>query len=1229
MGIKNMIAKAGGRAADKVAKLAVLSPEQLKAVQERREEYLSEAPSPDDEAAEELTSRLLAASSVEIFNEYLQHLQDMYVPIKRDVEYGTDFRPSYNIRYFEITKWVTNNKENSLEKLVNVYEVLSNEPCNIALIFRRTCDGTQVYLAVTNTNNADDNVDVENYKIRLMDAIKGNFPGAEFANKDGIGILPFMNNDIPYSVACASNIAGEKSEKFLNQTIEKLLDGIVPDSVEKEYTIILMATPIDDVENRKIHLSELYSGLAPYAAWETNFTFTASDAVMSSATFGVNVGASAGIQQGQTQSTGTSHGVTDNTSKTETDSSSQTDTEGSTSGETDTEGSSTTDTEGETNTTSSGTSEGGSEAKTTSETKTHTDGTNESNTNTEQANANEHLGKRIWDTVKGKVVGDKEDVLNSVSNAEGKSTSDALSKMASDTDTKTWGTTSSESLAKNVARSVASSTSKAVSNTVSKSVANTVGKSVANTLGRAVSNTVSSTSGLYKGVNLGANVGANFARASNVTATVGKNEGIVQHFTNFNIKHLLENLELQMKRYEQSTALGMWDFAAYVISEDQNVANNVAYSYLALTQGEESYVSQTAVSVWRGDMGERSDDAKEICSYLRELRHPLFGLDPNMSEEIPITNVYPPIVSPTTSLSGKELAYALNFPQKSVTGLPVISCTEFGRDVVSYDLAKKDDSRINLGKVFHMNHIENMDVDISLKSLASHVFVTGSTGSGKSNTVYKLIKEAEANDIRFMVIEPAKGEYKNVFGNDKGVHVYGTNPQMADLLRINPFSFERGIHIYEHMDRLVEIFNVCWPMYAAMPAVLKKAIEKAYEDCGWNLISSENEYGDSLYPTFADVARNIKSIIDTSEYDTENKGAYKGSLLTRLESLANGINGLVFTTEEISSDKLFDENVIIDLSRVGSNETKSLIMGMMVLKLQEYRMSRATRINDSLKHITVLEEAHNILKRTSTEQPTEGGNLVGKSVEMISNAIAEMRTYGEGFVIVDQAPGLVDMSAIRNTNTKIILRLPDQTDRELVGKAANLNEDQIKEIAKLPCGVGAVYQNEWIQPILCKVSKIDTEEAKYNYVPAKKDITTSELNDRIQIAELLSKGMSLGQEVKMNDISDKLDAAHIGAYEKVLILKMLKNPPKEPNMVKLAPVMSALFPELKEKIKTAYTNETDESEWTREANEILIKKNVEDQVRRDIIQGSITYYLLNETNNRASLEDWIQRGGLR
>ncbi len=1208
MGIKNLISRAGKRAADKVAKLAVLSPEQLSEVQANREKYLSQMPDMDDENAEELTARLLAACSTEIFNTYLNQLEDYYVPVKNDFEYDSSFNPAHNIRYFNITKWVTDKKENNLEKLVNVYEVLSNAECNIALVFNRKMDRTGVYLAVVNTKNAEDNVDADNYKNRLLDAIKGNFPGAEWKD-EGAGIIPCLNNNNSYSVACASNIPAEKSEKFISQTIEKLLDGIIPDSPKKEYTIVLLATPITDIENRKIHLAELYSGLAPYAGWETNFTFTEADSTNANATFGVNVGASAGIQRGQNTADTTSHGETDNTSKTETDSTSE--------GKTDTEGKSTTDTEGETQTDSKSSSKGGSKTESESYSNTHTEGSGNSITDTSSEGISESGGVNVG------VAHANVSHSSGTSHATGSSTSvsDAISEMSGKAVSETFNETVASSLAKNVAHSVANSASKAISNTV--------GKSIANTLGKAVSNTVSKTSGLYKGINLGGNVGANFARSSNVTATVGKNEGITQHFTNYNIKHLLENLEIQMKRYEQSTALGMWDFAAYVLSEDQNVSNNVAYSYLALTQGEKSYMTKASVNLWRGDMGERSDDAKEICSYIRDLRHPVFALNPNLTAEIPISNVYPAVVTPTTVLSGRELAFSLNFPQKSIAGLPVINCTEFGRDIVSYDLETNKNRKLNLGRIFHMNHSERNAAEISLDSLASHTFITGSTGSGKSNTVYKMIEEALDNNIKFMVVEPAKGEYKNVFGNDLDVSVFGTNPKLSEILRINPFSFPDSVHVYEHMDRLVEIFNVCWPMYAAMPAVLKNAIERSYEDCGWNLIDSINEYGKKYYPTFADVARNIRIIIDTSEYDAENKGAYKGSLLTRLQSLSNGINGQVFTSDEILPEKLFDENVIIDLSRVGSSETKSLLMGMLVLKLQEYRMAKATKMNNPLKHITVLEEAHNILKRTSTDNNVEGGNLVGKSVEMISNAIAEMRTYGEGFIIVDQAPGLMDMSVIRNTNTKLIMRLPDQSDRELVGKASNLNDEQIKEIAKLPCGVAAVYQNEWVQPILCKIDRMNESAELYKYGCHEQGAERDSYADKLYIAEILSKGLSLGKEVDRKVVIDKLESFGITDYEIITILKLMENPPKEPDMTKLAPVMNALFPDIKNTIKRAYANETDVTEWTREANETLLKYKLDDQVRRDIIQATITYYLLTETNNRALLENWIQRGGLR
>lgn len=1128
MGIKNLINKAGAKAADKLAKLSALSPEQLKAVEEQKEKYLADRPDVTDE---ELTNRLLASCGVEVFNSYLEQIKELYVPLENSAEYNEDFNPAYNIRYLNITKWVTDKRENSLEKLVNVYEVLSNERCNIALVFHRTENDTKVYLAVINTENANDNVNVENYKKRLLEAIKGNFPGSTVKEEIGRGRIPCLNNQKSYSVATVSNLPAAKSEKFISQTIEKLIDGIIPEGPSQDYTLILLASPIQDVENRKLRLSELYSALAPFEKWQTSYTFTESDATTSMATFGVNVGASAGIQHGQNQAVNQSSGTTQSSGDSTTDSSGQ------------------------------------------------TDGTNSSHTS--------GSNKGSSDTAGGGV--------SFIGHAEY---------------SHSWNRGAS------------------VSDTVGKNVAKTVGKAVTKTAGRAISKTLGKTAGVSRAVNFGSNIGANFARASNVTATVGKNEGINQFFMNHNIHHALSVLDNQMKRFEKGTALGMWEFAAYVLSEDQNIANNVAHTYLALTQGEESYMSKSSVNLWRGDMGDSSGDTQEIVHYLRDLRHPIFALNPNILENDSTYYVYPSLVTPTVPLSGQELAYSLNFPQKSIPGLPIIECTEFGRNIVSYDLNDETEQKIRLGNIFHMNREERVSVDLSLNSLTSHSFITGSTGSGKSNTIYQLLSEARENNVKFLVVEPAKGEYKHVFGQEKDVAVYGTNPKLTPLLRLNPFSFSKEIHILEHLDRLIEIFNVCWPMYAAMPAVLKKAVEKSYIDCGWDLIQSRNSYG-TIYPTFGDVAENIKEIIDSSEYDSENKGAYKGSLLTRIESLTNGINGIIFSQDELSEQQLFDSNVIIDLSRIGSSETKSLLMGILVLKLQEYRMSQA-EMNSSLRHLTVLEEAHNLLKRTSTEQSSESSNLLGKSVEMLANAIAEMRTYGEGFIIADQAPGLLDLSVIRNTNTKIIMRLPDFSDRELVGRSANLNDDQILELAKLPKGVAAVYQNEWIQPVLCKVEKYDSSIESYQYSQESLNESKSYSDVYLRISKFLTGNEKI-KNIDIKKLRDDLFGAPISGKSIHKILSYLDEQIYEVKMLQVAPIISEFYPSLLEKAREANQKSKDKRTITYEViNEFngLVDGPITQQEQLNIIQAILTQLYVHELNNDAGLEEWKQQGGL-
>lgn len=558
------------------------------------------------------------------------------------------------------------------------------------------------------------------------------------------------------------------------------------------------------------------------------------------------------------------------------------------------------------------------------------------------------------------------------------------------------------------------------------------------------------------------------------------------------VEELLTRIDEQIKRTKESEDYGCYSCAAYFLSSRPSKALLAANTYRSLMIGEGSSVESGAVNLWQ----DRAS-VTAMREYLKRFTHPVFArqLWENEADSL--------FYTAGTLVSGRELPMHLGLPTRSVHGLPIIEHAEFGRNVP--DEAMPDEDKMNLGKIYHMGKEEAAGLLLNRQAMASHTFITGSTGTGKSNAVYHLLDEITKNgQTTFLVVEPAKGEYKNVFGNCTDVQVFGINPRETPLLRMNPFAFPENIHILEHIDRLVEIFNACWPMYAAMPAVLKDAIERSYQKVGWDLRNSESEKG--VFPTFFDLLDILPGVIEESHYSKDTQSDYVGALCTRVKSLTNGIYGSVLCAEDALTDEaLFDRNVIVDLSRVGSMETKSLLMGILVMKLQEYRMC-SSGMNSRLRHVTVLEEAHNLLRKTSAEQSQEGANLQGKSVEMLANAIAEMRTYGEGFIIADQAPGLLDMSVIRNTNTKIILRLPDEEDRKLVGKSAALKEAQIDELSKLPLGVAAVYQNEWPEAVLCKIEAYPMPENAVYHKPSK---MPHEIN-----AEFVFGQLAVGKELE-------------------------------------------------------------------------------------------------------------------
>lgn len=963
---------------------------------------------------------------------YMPRLEKDYGVLYFDEKYNQNRELSYgsNVRAVRVDKWLFDREQEPGECFKNVLSTFADGDHTVALVVKRKPTNTEMYFVVKNDGKGREEESRANVEL-LNAAIHGNFPGSHteiikdaetleklFGNDETIEVDGVSANQIN-SVALYANSPSEYSEKYITQGLDKLLNGIVPETDKDSYTVVFLAESLSQSDTREIisGYEDIASAINPFQQYQ--------------------------FQMGTSQ----------------------------------------VDTTGETSSITNGTSTTNSVFKTHSINVGINGGLNRSHTSTESSDKRTAIGAggALLGGVVGLFVGGPAAVM---------------------TDVLKVATTAGEKLGQLAGYTAGKATSE--SSSEGRSVGGSLGYGYSWGKSKAVTNSTSNTEGKSHSLSL------------------GENESTTYTYKSFMVTNLLDRLEKTIDRINESQATGLWKFSTYVLGYDTTTTKSVANYLKGITQGKESYIEPTVVQEWSRIDNQPSCPFTEIKKYISLFSHPIF-----VTTDEQFNNAM--MVTATSYVGTDELANVISFPKKSLQGIPVVAGVSFGREPYSLNPLKKD---LEIGCAYHLHEeIKKQKIQLSIEELSKHTFITGSTGSGKSNTVYWMLEKLVEKGKKFLVIEPAKGEYKLMVGQNKDVTVFGTNPLKKDsrLLRINPFSFPvEETHILEHMDRLIEIFNVCWPMYAAMPAILKEAIERAYMAAGWDLVTSKNKYNDSLFPTFADVMIQVKLVLNESDYSEDNKGDYTGSLVTRLKSLTNGINGLIFSSNDISAEDLFDKNVVVDLSRVGSSETKSLIMGILILKLQEHRMKN-NEPDSQLSHVTVLEEAHNILKRTSTEQSSEGGNLLDKSVEMISNSIAEMRTYGEGFIIADQSPALLDMSVIRNTNTKIIMRLPDFEDRNLVGKSAGLNEEQIEELSKLEMGVASITQSGWIEPVLCKISCFKDnasilKKTSPNIKQYEDDFSTTEETDQF-LMDLLMK----------NEIYRKTDRIDVEELEKAII----------------------------------------------------------------------------------------------
>lgn len=644
-----------------------------------------------------------------------------------------------------------------------------------------------------------------------------------------------------------------------------------------------------------------------------------------------------------------------------------------------------------------------------------------------------------------------------------------LGENTSRQESETRGTTESVSVGTNESRSVGSNTSESEGANESRSKGSSSnGNSTSSNTGSSAGTSWNKSTGISKSDTAGSShtrsEGGSHSRTEGETRgeSVTLNRERIDKRAERLQKHLSEDL---IERFLRGRSKGMFRVAMHVSAPEKATFDRLSRGVLSIYQGNQSGITPLRFTPLTGSASTMADMLRIRRLASAGMQVPRYSA---LAHSMPIAGDEG--LAGATWLNTGELALLAGLPSKELPGIKIRKSVDFA--VNAGDSAAHGDS-VRLGAVIqHGRLLEHKTVALPKRELNKHVFVTGVTGAGKTTTCMTLLLES---GLPFMVIEPAKTEYRALHGKGHEIEYYVLGREDLTPFRLNPFELLRGQkNLAAHISTLNATMAAVFPMEAAMPYIVEEAIIGAYKAKGWDIHSGENYIVDDpwsphadAWPTFSDMIGQLDGVIKSKGMGKEFEEKYQGSLVARLTSLTKGVNGRMLDTRcSVDFSRLLDRKVVIELEEIKDEQHKALLMGFILYRLAEC-MKQRHRSEPGFQHLTLVEEAHRLLSRPEPGDP--GAKRMG--VEMFANLLAEVRKYGEGLIVADQIPNKLVADVIKNTNTKIVHRLFAADDRNVIGDSMGLSDEQKDFLPLLLPGETVIYCGGWHAPVRVRIDQ--------------------------------------------------------------------------------------------------------------------------------------------------------------
>lgn len=687
------------------------------------------------------------------------------------------------------------------------------------------------------------------------------------------------------------------------------------------------------------------------------------------------------------------------------------------------------------------------------------------------------------------------------------SVSSGISRGLSVTDTENWSTAHSESESSQVKGHKSPIIASGIGTAVGAVIGGAIGAFASGPASVAAGAKVGAVAGAFVGRGIGALVATPVTETKGTTETEGRSvsEQVTETLTRSQAEtkaeqigrqvsyeavngqaEMLKNIaDKHLRRFQRGRSVGLWQTSVQIATDSDEDTAVVAHILQGALRGDDTYLEPLSMIRY---------DHRSVDNGLAAISH---FIPPEISAA-PHPFV-PGGEQPATLLTSDELAHWFRPPSQDVAGIPVRRSVHFSRALP--DSGKEP--YIELGNLIYWGRkVPHGTLRLPIKDLSSHVFVAGATGSGKTTTIRHILAglSSQEQPIPFLLVEPAKSEYRDFFDSLKyegkrPLRLRLGSPESNDEqpLHFNPFVAPVGVPLGRHVEAMKILLGSCFTMQESLPQVLEQLIVETYHDCGWDsfLDVVPPDLGNRRFPSFDDffalvekprLVPSLKSTQDNAVsrvkrtvaglgYEPHVARNFTAAMTVRLQSFMRGIKGEVFQKDDLDFPSLLTRPCFLEVSDITEPGIRRFLLGAFFLRLYSEREAQRRRgdlqMHAGLHHLVVLEEAHHFLRHPTAGMT--GFDLMHQSNLIMADAFAELRAFGQGILVADQAPAELSPAIIRSTNTKLMHRLFHEADCNAIGEAAGLEPDQILELRRLRPGECVAFGLSFPRAVCCKV----------------------------------------------------------------------------------------------------------------------------------------------------------------